>query len=134
MTKGFPISLLPLPPIDSGLNYLSFSSLIVSNTSSRSLDESSSSMESPRLFELCQSTRTRCTPNLSVLDLKKILFHKIDFLTISNLIFTACVACNNQIQNRQKIKFKNHFCEIDILKNQVQIDKGICIKVTLFKK
>ena len=27
------------------------------------------------------------------------------FLSISNLIFTACVACKIQVQNRQKIKF-----------------------------
>ena len=45
-------------------------------------------------------------------------------MSISNLIFTACVACKNQVRNRQKIKFKNQFREIEILKNQVQIDKG----------
>ena len=40
------------------------------------------------------------------------------------MIFTACVACKNQVRKRQKIKFKNQFREIEILKNQVQIDKG----------
>ena len=57
---------------------------------------------------------------LSVLDFLESLFHEIDFwtwflnlifeldfLSISNLISTACVACKNQVQNRQKIKFKN---------------------------
>ena len=55
---------------------------------------------------------------------KKILSVKKN--SISNLIFTACVTCKNQVQNRQKIKFRNQFREIEILKNQVQIDKG-CI-------
>ena len=35
------------------------------------------------------------------------LIFEIDFLSISNLIFTACVACTNPVRNRQKIKFKN---------------------------
>ena len=36
------------------------------------------------------------------------LIFELDFLCISNLIFTACVACKNQVPNgRQKIKFKN---------------------------
>ena len=48
-------------------------------------------------------------------------------MSISNLIFTACVACKNQVRDRQKIKFKNQSLEIEILKNQVQIDKGIDI-------
>ena len=34
------------------------------------------------------------------------------------------IACKNQVGNRQKIKLKNQLCEIEILKNQVQIDKG----------
>ena len=38
---------------------LSSSNSIVSNTSSRSLDESSSSMESPRFFERCQSRKIK---------------------------------------------------------------------------
>jgi hypothetical protein len=63
---------------------------------------------------------------LSVLDFLKSLFHEIfelDFLSISNLIFTACVACKNLVQNIQKIKFRNQFCKIEILKIQVQIDR-----------
>ena len=35
------------------------------------------------------------------------LIFELDFLFISNLIFTACVACKNPVRNRQKIKFKN---------------------------
>ena len=52
------------------------------------------------------------------------LILELDFLSISNLVFTACVACKNPVQNRQKIKLKNQFREIEISKNQVQIDKG----------
>ena len=41
----------------------------------------------------------------------KSLVHKLnfqlDFLSISNLIFPACVAFKNPVRNRQKIKFKN---------------------------
>ena len=29
---------------------------------------------------------------------------KLDLLSILNLIFTACVACKNQVGNRQKVK------------------------------
>ena len=38
------------------------------------------------------------------------LIFELDFLSISNLSFTACVACKNQVPNRQK--------------NQAQIDRG----------
>jgi hypothetical protein len=51
------------------------------------------------------------------------LIFEFDFLSISNLFFTACVACKNQVQNRQKIKLKNQFRELEILKNQVQIHR-----------
>ena len=44
----------------------------------------------------------------------------------------SCVACKNQVRNRQKIKFKNQFREIEILKNQVQIDKGIVYVLILY--
>ena len=50
-------------------------------------------------------------------------------MSISNLIFTACVAGKNQVRNIQEIKFKNQFRETGIFKNQVQIDKG---KISLF--
>ena len=57
-------------------------------------------------------------PYLSELNFWNLLFmnliFELDFLLISNLIFTACVACKNPVRNRQKIK----------LKNQVQIDKA----------
>ena len=46
------------------------------------------------------------------------------FVNISYMIFTASVACKNQVPNRQKIKLKNQVCEIKIFKNQVQIDRG----------
>ena len=43
-------------------------------------------------------------------------------------LFLLPLYCKNQVPNRQKIKFKikfkNPFCEIEILKNQVQIDRG----------
>ena len=35
----------------------------------------------------------------------KIKLVEVDFLFISNLIFTACVACKNQVQNKPNIKF-----------------------------
>jgi hypothetical protein len=36
------------------------------------------------------------------------LTFELDFLSISNLIFTACVACKIPVRNtRQKIKLKN---------------------------
>ena len=47
----------------------------------------------------------------------KIKLDALDFLSILDLIFIACVACKNQVQNWQKIKFKNQFREIEILKN-----------------
>ena len=34
----------------------------------------------------------------------KIQLDELDFLSISNLNFTACVACKTQVQNRQKFK------------------------------
>ena len=57
------------------------------------------------------------------------LIFELDILSISNLIFTAYVACKNQVQNRQKIKFistiklKNQCREIVIFKNLLQIDR-----------
>ena len=49
------------------------------------------------------------------------LVHGIDFLTwfffsISNLIFTACLACKIQFEIDKKIKFKNQFNELEISK------------------
>ena len=35
----------------------------------------------------------------------KIKLDELDFWSISNLIFTACVACKIQVRNRPKIKF-----------------------------
>ena len=54
------------------------------------------------------------TPYLSVFDFLRCIVHELDFwtLSISNLIFTVCVACKNLVKNEHKIKFKNK------LKNQ----------------
>ena len=40
--------------------------------------------------------------------LSNLIFY-LNFLSISNLIFTACVACKNSVKNKQKIKFKIKF-------------------------
>ena len=57
----------------------------------------------------------------------KIKLDELDFLSISNLTFTACVACKIRVQNRQKIKF----IQLDFLtwffKNQVQINRGLVL-------
>ena len=42
---------------------------------------------------------------------------------MSNRIFAGYTGSKNQVWNRQKIKFKIQFREIQILKNQVQIDR-----------
>ena len=42
-----------------------------------------------------------------------------------NLIFANYTGSKNQGWNRQKIKSNNQFREIEILENQVQIDRGI---------
>ena len=60
-------------------------------------------------FELfATEIRITITSYLSVLDFLKSIFHEIDFwtwfLSISNLMFTACVACKNEVP---KMKFKN---------------------------
>ena len=58
--------------------------------------------------------------------------NKLDFLLSSHLIFTACVACKNQVRTRKKIEFRNRFffrvCNKLPnwhFKNQVQIDTVI---------
>ena len=61
---------------------LSSSSSIVSNTSSRSLDESSSSMESPRFFERCQSRKIK---------ISKLLYSKSDD---NNVILLDILNCS----------------------------------------
>ena len=49
------------------------------------------------------------------------LIFYLDFLSISNLIFTACLACKNQVRNRKKssskIEIENQIREIEILEN-----------------
>jgi hypothetical protein len=56
---------------------------------------------------------------------------ELDFLSISNLIFAGYTGNKNKVWNRQKFKLKNLFREIEILENQVQIDRGINIINTL---
>ena len=65
----------------------------------------------------------------SISNSKKKSISKLDFLSSSNLIFTACVACKNQVRTRKKIEFRNRFffrvCNKLPnwhFKNQVQID------------
>ena len=72
------------------------------------------------------------TSYLSVLDFWNLYFTKLifelDFCLFQTWIFTACVACKNQVQNRQKIKSKNQVQKSILwnrdLKNQVEIDRG----------
>ena len=40
---------------------------------------------------------------------------KLDFFSSSNLIFTACVACKNQVRTRKKIKFDSKSIFFSIL-------------------
>jgi hypothetical protein len=56
------------------------------------------------------------------LNFTKLIF-ELDFLSISNSIFAGCTGSKNRVCNRKKIKFKNQFSEIEISKNQVQIDR-----------
>ena len=53
----------------------------------------------------------------------KSIFHEIDFWTwFLQAMYTGS---KNQVWNRQKIKFKNQFREIEIFKNQVEIDRRL---------
>ena len=51
------------------------------------------------------------------------LIFELDFLSILNLIFAGYTGSKNQVWNGKK-KLKNQIREIEILKNQVQIDGG----------
>ena len=57
------------------------------------------------------------------------LIFKLDFLSISNLIFTACLGCKNPVQNLQKIQLKNHVQKSHLqtryFKSKVQIDRAV---------
>ena len=63
--------------------------------------------------------------------------NKLDFLSSSNLIFTACVACKNQFRNQiDFLIFQTWHFEIEkklsdtrYLKNQVEIDRGSIYQV-----
>ena len=44
------------------------------------------------------------------------MIFELDFLSISNLIFAGHTGTKNQVWNKQIIKLKNKFCEIEILK------------------
>ena len=77
---------------------------------------------------------TTLSPCLSVLDFLRCLFHEIWFLNSIFCLFqtwflqaTQTVKIKFEIYkiSSWKIKLKNQFCEIEILKNQVQIGKGV---------
>ena len=53
------------------------------------------------------------------------LLNLIFCLHISNLIFTAFVACKNPVWNRHKIKFKNQVCKLEISKNKCRSTRGM---------
>ena len=46
----------------------------------------------------------------------------LDFLSISNWIFTSCVACKNSVRNRQRVELKDQvqksICELEISKTK----------------
>ena len=48
----------------------------------------------------------------------------LDFLSISSLILTACAACKDTVQNRQKLKFKNQVRKLEISKIQSYVIKS----------
>ena len=56
---------------------------------------------------------------------------ELHFLSISNLIFTACVACKNSVRKRQKIKCKNQFRELEISKIKCRWIGGQTVVCTL---
>ena len=74
---------------------------------------------------------------------KKIRFrNKLDFLLSSNLIFTACVSCKNQVWTRQKLEFISKWISFRVcnkgpnwhFKNQAQIDTvKVCIFIVIRK-
>ena len=86
---------------------------------SRSFKEKPNNFKTLKGFDIANSVG-KLSSYLSVLDFLKSVFHEIDFLTwffvYLKLDFTACVACKNQVPNRQKIKSKNQFRKIEIWK------------------
>ena len=53
-------------------------------------------------------------------------FDEFDFWSISNLIFTFCVACKIQVQSRQKIKFiELNFFKLIFQKSSAD-QQGVC--------
>ena len=74
------------------------------------------------------------------------MIFELDFLSISNLIFAGYTGSKNQVWNRQKIKFKNQFCELEVPKikcrstggksqprNLTVVDKMLYLKVHNFR-
>ena len=68
--------------------------------------------------------------------------NKLDFLLSSNLIFTACVSCKNQVWTRQKLEFISKWISFRVcnkgpnwhFKNQAQIDTvKVCIFIVIRK-
>jgi hypothetical protein len=44
------------------------------------------------------------------------LIFELDFFSISNLIFTACVACKREVQNRKKNQVQKSSSKINFVK------------------
>ena len=62
------------------------------------------------------------------------LILELDFLSISNLVFTACVACKNPVQNRQKIMFQNQVCKLEISKIKCRSRKVLTLDISIIHK
>ena len=50
-------------------------------------------------------------------------FEEIHFWSISNLIFTACIACKFQVQNRPKMDLVENHLLIDLTLNVLDISE-----------
>ena len=55
---------------------------------------------------------------------RKNQFNKLDFLSILNQNFTACVVCKNLVQNRQNFRFVELDFQTRYFKNLVEMDRG----------
>ena len=75
----------------------------------------------------CYSPVSICTWFWNLYFMK--LIFELDFLSISNLIFTACVACKNPLRNRQKIKLNNQVRKLQISKIKFRSARGMFISI-----
>ena len=72
----------------------------------------------------CNFTAHICSVSICTWSLKSLvlqnwflnLIFELDFLLVSNFIFTACLPCKNPVWNRQNIYFKNQFRELEVSK------------------